>query len=166
REQAGDGGLGLLEAPEAHALEDALGLRELDVAVVDDLPVVAPRVEEVVGADHADARVTGAPHHFRLVVDHEPVVARGHRLGHAPERDELVPEGGARHPAAAATKLDPVHDAPEQLEHLVDVADLDRDMVDADEPGHYSGLSAHTPASSTMVAAAAAMSCTLAHSRT
>src|SRR4029450_12134959 len=62
---------------------------------------------------------------------------------------------------------------PEELEHPLEVSDLDGDVIDADEHGHvltqrlrYAGDSAQTPASSTMVAAAAAMSWTLAHSRT
>ncbi len=61
----------------------------------------------------------------------------------------------------------------EEGDRLIDVSDLDRDVVDADEPGHvalkrgYCAFdSAQTDASSTTVAAAAAMSCTLAHSLT
>jgi len=44
----------LLEV-QPHAVEDPLGLRELDVTVVDHLPVVAPRVAKVVVADHLRA---------------------------------------------------------------------------------------------------------------
>src|SRR6516225_6464988 len=44
--------IGLVEAGQAHAVEDTRGLRELDVAVVDDLPVVPEGVEEVVVPQH------------------------------------------------------------------------------------------------------------------
>jgi hypothetical protein len=48
--QLGDCGLGFLEPLETHAVQDLVRLRELDVAVVDDLDVVAPRVAEVEAA--------------------------------------------------------------------------------------------------------------------
>src|SRR5207248_11782450 len=43
--------LALFEPLDAHPGEDPVGLRELDVAVVDDLEMVPPRVEEVVVAE-------------------------------------------------------------------------------------------------------------------
>src|SRR4029453_4197787 len=44
--QLGDGRVGLVESREAHPREDGRGLRELDLAVVDDLEEVSPRVGE------------------------------------------------------------------------------------------------------------------------
>src|SRR2546430_126121 len=55
--QLGERALALLQPADAHPLEDPAGLRELDVAVVDDLEVVAPRVAEVVVAEHFRARL-------------------------------------------------------------------------------------------------------------
>ena len=48
--------LGLLEAVEAHPAQHRLGLGELDLAVLDDLDVVAPRVAELEAAARAAAR--------------------------------------------------------------------------------------------------------------
>ena len=174
---------GLLEVCELHAFEDARRLRELDIPVVHDLPVVAPRVEEVVTPDHPSSRLARAADDLRLVVDDEAVVTRGHGRGGLLERDELVAEIDERHVPTPPAQVEPIDELPEELEHLVQVADLDGDVVDADEPRHASTVSARfvsgrdgsrpydvdsaqTPASSTIVAAAAAMSCTLAHSRT
>ncbi len=52
------------------------------------------------------------------------------------ERDELVAEVDERHGAAPPTEVESIDEAPEELQHLVDVADLDGDVVDPDEPGH------------------------------
>ncbi len=121
---------------EPHSAEDAVRLRELDVAVVDDLPVVPPRVEEVVRADHAHACLARPADDFRLVVHDEPVVPRRDRLGGPLERDELVAEVDERHSSTPAAQLHPVDEAPEEVEHLVEISDLDGDVVDPDEPGH------------------------------
>ena len=56
------------------------------------------------------------------------------------ERDELVAEIDEGHAAAASAQLQIVHQLPEELEHRVEVPDLDGDVVDADEPGHPARL--------------------------
>ena len=73
----------------------------------------------------------------------------------------------------STAKRHAVRELLEERDRLIDISDLDGDVVDADEPGHvalkrgYRAFdSAQTDASSTTVAAAAAMSCTLAHSLT
>ena len=60
-------------------------------------------------------------------------------LGGTLERDELVAQVDERHAAAAPAQLEVIDELPEELEHLVEVADLDGDVVDADEPGHVPG---------------------------
>src|SRR5262245_23887231 len=84
--------LGFLEPVEPHALEDARSLRELDLAVVDELPAVAPRIAEVVRADDLDTARTQAAHGLLEVVDDEPDVPAvvGDMRDAAGERDELV----------------------------------------------------------------------------
>src|SRR3954447_26905942 len=58
---------------EPHPAHDALGLGELDLAIVDDLYVVSPRVAEraVRRARHLDARILERSPDRRLVVDDE-----------------------------------------------------------------------------------------------
>ena len=67
--------LGLLEL-EAHAAEDLRRLRELDLAVRDDLHLVAPRVEERVAAEDVDPGLPRRREHGVAVVDDEAEVAR------------------------------------------------------------------------------------------
>ena len=103
--QLGPCSLRLREAAEPHALENALRLRELDVAVVDDLPLIPPRIEKVVAAEHPRARLPGTTHDLVLVVDDEAVVAGSDGLLGLLERDELVSEIDEGHAAAAAAQL-------------------------------------------------------------
>ena len=109
-------------------------LRELHIAIVDDLDEVAPRIDEVVAAD-LDARLPCKVERAILVVDDEAEVAMPVRRLRAParERDELVADIDERHPSRASAELQ-VEDAAVEAERIVDVVDLERDMVDADEP--------------------------------
>ena len=59
------------------------------------------------------------------------------RLG---ERDELVAELDERHLAGPAAEPDVVEDAPEPVERLVDVADLDRNVVDPTSRGNATSV--------------------------
>src|SRR4029077_20760055 len=89
-----EGPLRLLEAGEPHPVEDPRRLGELDVAIVDDLPVVAPRVEEVVVREHLRARGPRTLERLLAAVDDEADVAgavRGLRPAGG-QRDELVTE--------------------------------------------------------------------------
>src|SRR5262245_10751594 len=105
--------LGLLDAPQAHALEDPVGLRELHLAVIDELPAVAPRVAEVVRADDLDAARAQAAHGLLDVVDDKPDVAPvvGDVRHAAGEGDELVPHVHERHARAPAPELHAVEEA-------------------------------------------------------
>ena len=88
--------------------------------------------------DELDARLAQPPHGLLEIVHHEPdvpVVVGGVR-DPARERDELVSEVDERHPRGPAPQLHAVEDPVEERERLVDVADLDRDVVDAHEPRH------------------------------
>ena len=84
-------------------------------------------------ADHPRACLAGTPHDLGLVVDDEPVVPCRDRLGGALEREELVAHVDERHRTAPPAQLESVDDAPEELDHRVEVSDLDGDVVDADE---------------------------------
>ena len=57
-------------------------------------------------------------------------------LAHGLQRDELVTHVDEGHVAAPAAQLHVVEDPLEEGDRLVDVPDLDREMVDPDEPGH------------------------------
>jgi hypothetical protein len=100
--------------------------------------VVSPRVAEVVVADHLRPGVAGGGERAIAVVDDETDVARLVR-GLTPavrEREELVAHVDERHAPPVPAAQPDVEDPPVEVECLVEVADLDRDVVDADEPGH------------------------------
>src|SRR6185369_7345322 len=102
--QLGERPLALLEPAEAHPREDRVGLRELDVAIVDDLDVVAPGVEEVVVSEHLSARLTcGGEGGFAVVYDETDVARPVGRLGATcRDGDELVAQVDERHRSAVA----------------------------------------------------------------
>src|ERR1700758_4366904 len=129
--------LALLQAADAHRLRDAGRLRELDVAVVDRLDVVSPRVAEVERGRVRDpdaGRIELGPEGL-LVVDDEAEMAIGvRRLGPAAgERDELVAHVHESHGGALPAAQLEVEEAAVPGQSLVDVAHLEGDMVDADE---------------------------------
>src|SRR5262245_49377414 len=134
----GKGAFRLLQPGKAHAFEDARRLRELDVAVVDHLPVVSPRIDEVVVAEHRGACLACPVEGLLAVVDDEADVAISvRRLRPAGrEGDELVAEVDEGHPPAATAERQLAEDLLQEGERLVDVADLDGDVVDADRAGH------------------------------
>ncbi len=99
--------------------------------------MVAPRVAEVEVAArrHLDAGLLESSARGLLVVDDEAEVAVrvGQLRPSLGERDELVAQVHEGHPAGAAAELE-VEDAPVELERLLDVADLEGDVVQTDEP--------------------------------
>ena len=126
----------LRQAAQVHGREHLGRLGELDVAVLDDLDVVAPRVDEVEPAAGQDlgARLLERLAQRRAVVDDEAEVAvlvLGLRAAGG-ERDELIAHVDERHARAAAAQRELEQPAVEG-ERLVDVADLERDVVDADQ---------------------------------
>jgi hypothetical protein len=71
------------------------------------------------------------------VVDDQAKVTRGNGLASDRlEGDELVTQIHERHPAGSPAKRYVVEDLREKRKHLVDVADLDRDVVDPDKTRH------------------------------
>ena len=111
-------------------------LRELDVPVVDDLDLVAPRVEKVeprAGKD-LDAALFQDRSRRGLVVDHETEVARlVGRLGTSfAEREELISQVDEGHAGLAVDRAQFEYFAVE-LERRLEVVDLERDVVDPDE---------------------------------
>ena len=58
------------------------------------------------------------------------------RLRHGLERDELVAQVDEGHAPGPPAQRHVAEDPLEERERLVHVADLDRDVVDPDEPGH------------------------------
>ena len=97
-------------------------------------------------ADHPRACLSGTTHDLGLVVDDEPVVPGRDRLGGALEREELVAHVDEGHRTAPPSQLEAVDDAPEELDHRVEVADLDGDVVDADEARHGGANDRRAPA--------------------
>ena len=133
--------LGLLEAREPHPLEDPRRLRELDVAVVDDLPRFPHGSRKswlpTISAPASRARPTVSV----VVVDDEPDVAGRRRARAHPTRGRRTGRPCPRTPcsrrvrgAGTSSKM-----RLEEGDHLVDVADLDREVVDPDE-SQASGL--------------------------
>jgi GTP-binding protein len=136
---------------EAHAAQHALRFRELDLAVVDDLHVVSPRIAEraVRRARHVDTRSLERGAHRRLVVDDEAEVPLAIDVWCAVsrKREELVAHVDEHHLRADAAAQLELEELPVPGERLVDVAHLERDVVDADEPGHAETVAvAGTPA--------------------
>ncbi len=88
--------------------------------------------------DDLDPRRTQAPHGLVDIVDDESDVALlvGDMRHALRERDELVPHVDERHGRTASAQLHAVEDPPEERQRLVEVAYLDGDVVDPDQPGH------------------------------
>src|SRR6266545_2856181 len=121
---------------EAHAAQHFVRFRELHLVALHDLHVVAPRIAEIEASTGEDRDAGSLERTSRrlLVVDHETEMARAVRRLRATfhQRDELiadVDERGAGHPAAQRE----LEDAPVEVERLVDLADLERDVVDPDK---------------------------------
>jgi hypothetical protein len=127
-----------LQTLQAHTLQDSGRLRELNVAVLDELHLVAPgiaKVDPAAGKDLDARRVEGGANDLSIVDDQPEVAVPVRRLGAAlGQGDELVPdvdEGHSRHMSAQLALEDP----PVERERLLEVADLQGDVVEADEPG-------------------------------
>jgi len=137
--------LGLLEPVEPHPLEDPRRLRELDVAVVHDLKVIPPRVAEVVVADHLRAGLSRGGECRLTLVHHEPDVAVlvGRLRAAAGNGEELIAHVDERDRVAVASPQREVEDPAVEVEGLVDVADLDRHVIDSDESRHGNQATRH-----------------------
>ena len=137
-----DGLRGLYEIGQAHAAENMRRLRELDVVVADNLDAVAPRVEEVQKSPRQDLDPGFGQRraHGFLVIDHEPKVTpvvtgllaaflKGKKLV------AQIDEGGML--ALAAQRE--FEEAPVESQSPLDVAHLERDVVQSDSAG-FAGL--------------------------
>ena len=126
-------GLGDLDA---HPGEHGGGLRELDLTVVDHLDPVAPGVGEVESAAGQDPGARSLQRHPRrlLVVDDEAEVPGIVRRLRAPlrERQELVAHVEERHPGDPPAELE-LEDRAVEAQRLVEVADLERHVVDPEQ---------------------------------
>ena len=94
--------------------------------------------------------------HLLDVVDHQAEVAAvvGRLLPALADGEELVAHVDERHAGHAAAELE-AEQAPVEVECGVEVADLERDVVDADEAGHVSPLrqrSRHFPVGGALTA--------------
>src|SRR5438067_8725592 len=133
-------GIGVFVELQPHAAHHVGRLGELDVRVFDDLDAVAPGIEKIEerALDHLGAGRLGAFLDARAVVDDKtdmPPLDPGLLVVRdARQIDELVAhiDKGSAFAAAAQIELE---DLAVPVQRLVDVADLDRDMVDADQPG-------------------------------
>ena len=111
-------------------------LRELDLVVLDDLDAVAVGVEEVETPAREDlgaGRGERAPRRL-LVVDDEPEVPGAVRRLRAAlhQRQELVADVDERRTCGATAQAQ-LEQAAVELERALEVLDLERDVVDADE---------------------------------
>src|SRR5579872_1399091 len=115
--------LRLLERVETHAPQHLAGLRELDVAVVDDLDVIAPWVVEaqVRRARDRDVGLGERRAHAFLVVDDETEVTRAvlRLRASARQGDELVAHVDERHLRSGAAAQLELEEAPVPRERLV-----------------------------------------------
>ena len=114
-----------------------VALAELDLVVLHDLDAVAKRIDEIEAAagEDLDACCFERASRRLLVVDDETEVARAvARLRPAlHQRDELIADIDERRVVRATAKLD-VEQSAVELERAIDVVDLERDVVDSDEP--------------------------------
>lgn len=105
-------------------------LGELDLAVVDDLYVIAPGVEEVQAAGllHRYAGVAQGGADDFLVGDDQPEVARAvRRLRPAGgQREELIAHVDEGHPRTGTAAQAQLEEAPVPGERAVEVSDLER----------------------------------------
>ena len=99
----------LLKAIQAHATEYAGGFRELDLSVVDDLDVVAPRIVEVKrsGSLNLDAGLLQRSADRLLVIDDQSKVpcTIGQLRAPGRQRDELIADVDERHRRADPVRL-------------------------------------------------------------
>src|SRR6266516_3603255 len=121
---------------EPHAAQHRRGLRELDLAVLNDLNVVPPRVAKVEEAAREDLGVSPRERGSNglLVVDDETEVTGlvGRLRPAFGESDELIAHLDERHPREPLVDLHlEVEDPAVERERLVEIADLERDVVDA-----------------------------------
>src|SRR5438094_1500205 len=128
----------VLAEREAHAAHHIGRLRELDVRVLDDFEPVAPRIEEIEERAFDKERAGG----LRQLDDGAAVVddkaemplldAINRVVGHQGHVDELVAHVDEGVALALAAQFE-IEDLAVPSESLVDVADLDRDMIDTNE---------------------------------
>src|SRR6185437_7282453 len=110
-----------------------VGLRELHVAVRDDVEPVAPGITDAVAAD-ARAVLPGSREHARHVIDDKPEMAvlapwLDLVLG---QSDELIAQVDERHPTRAAAQLQIREQRTPDRERALDAAHVERDVVDPD----------------------------------
>src|SRR5712692_1974632 len=125
--------LGQMRQP--HAAQHVRRLGELDVVVADDLHAVAPRIEEIEKPPRQwlDARPRQRAADGVLVVDHqaEMTAVVGGLAAALLQREELIAQVDEGRAFALAAKLE-LEQAAVERQRLIDVADLERDMVEAD----------------------------------
>lgn len=133
------GFLGFLQVFETYASEYLRDFRELHVSVLDDLPVVAPGVQEVQAAARLVTLYLGVRVFQRLpqgfaVVHYESYVAMLVRALRAAfgEGEELVAGVNESHPGTATAQLY-LEEFAVEFERRFDVADFHGDMVEAEK---------------------------------
>src|SRR5262252_3743524 len=118
---------------EPHPAQHMRRLGELDVVVTDDLDAIAPEIEEIEKrtAQRLDARGRErAPHRVFVVDDQSEMTAAVGRLRAALlQREELVAQVDERRGLALAAQLE-LEQTAIKGQRLVDIADLQRDMVE------------------------------------
>src|SRR6266508_6140002 len=125
--------LGQMRQP--HAAQHVPRLAELDIVVADDLDAVAPRVEEIEkpAGQRLNARRRQRTADGVLVVDHEPEMTAvvGGLAAALLQREELIAQIDEGRGLAPAAQLE-VEQAAVERQRRVDIADLERDMVETD----------------------------------
>lgn len=130
----------LAEGLEPHPTQDRRRLGELDVPVIDNLDVIAPRVAEVKRPArlNGDAVFSQTFADALLVVDHQAEMPRSVR-GLSTTRgqgDELIADVNERHPVAVTAAQLKLKHAFIPSKGLIDVTDLKGDVVDSDQASH------------------------------
>src|SRR6056297_1946587 len=126
-------GVDFLEVAELHAGQDAIGFRELDVLVSDDLNAIAPRVPEIKETVRHDiyTHLFDAPLDKRLVRDYqaEMTVRVPRLLVDFRQSEELIAHIDKRHGLALATQFE-VEERAVKGERLFNVTNFERDVID------------------------------------
>src|SRR6516165_11747732 len=122
---------------EAHSAQYLRRLGKLDIGIFDHLDAIAPGIEKVEEGSRQQLAAGGLhPRaHARSIVNDEPEMAAPilMRIGALHHIDELVAELDKGVACPFGPELE-VEDLAVKIEGLIDVTDLDRDVIDADEP--------------------------------
>lgn len=130
--------VGLFEAREAHAAENMLCFRELDILVGNDLEAIPPRIVEVESTGRNPLDITFVKPSLddgRIINNKADVtvgITSGQGLFGFSEGEELIAHVEEERRLGLTAEIE-LEDRGIEVERSVEIADFERDMVDAHE---------------------------------